>query len=102
MLDATRVPTRRVVTSLSATFRERETCQQRAGGQTANRRLSTQTDMDSSEPEPAHVLSATETPAAPEPPGVRHRVSAGHAPFRGGGQLSLFGFVAGRETHSGE
>ena len=62
----------------------------------------TQTDMDSSEHELAHVLSATETPAAPEPPGVRHRVSAGHAPFRGRGQLSLFGFVAGRETHSGE
>ena len=58
--------------------------------------------MDSSEHELAHVLSATETPAAPEPPGVRHRVSAGHAPFRGRGQLSLFGFVAGRETHSGE
>ena len=69
------------------------------------------TVMDSSlqpEPEPsaasadpAPVLSAMETPAVPEQPGVRHRLSAGHSAFRGRGQLSLFGFVAGRETHSG-
>ena len=44
------------------------------------------------------ALSAMETPAVPEHPVVRHRLS----PFRGRGQLSLFGFVAGRETHSGE
>ena len=39
-----------------------------------------------------------ETPAVPEQSVVRHHLS----PFRGRGQLSLFGFVAGRETHSGE
>ena len=48
------------------------------------------------------ALSAMETPAVPEQPVVRHRLSAEHTPFRGRGQLSLFGFVAGRETHSGE
>ena len=45
------------------------------------------------------ALSAMETPAVPEQPVVRHRLSAEN---RGRGQLSLFGFVAGRETHSGE
>ena len=44
------------------------------------------------------ALSAMETPAVPEQPVARHHLS----PFRGRGQLSLFGFVAGRETHSGE
>ena len=47
------------------------------------------------------ALSAMETPAVPEQL-VRHRLSAEHTPGRGRGQLSLFGFVAGRETHSGE
>ena len=42
-----------------------------------------------------------ETPAVPDQPVVWHRLSAEHTPFRRG-QLSLFGFVAGRETHSGE
>lgn len=39
--------------------------------------------------------------AAPETPVVRHHLSAGHSAFRRCSQLSLFGFVAGRETHSG-
>ena len=48
------------------------------------------------------ALSAMETPAVPEQPVVRHHLSPEHSPFRCRGQLSLFGFVAGRETHSGE